>query len=169
MSNSKEAHEGPEQPIETTPERAAVPVMETEVIPETESAEPSERGDKAEMKPEPTPATVQMTAAPAVPAKEVARDPVLIEVENKLSEGLWDAYKSMDPGLRAKFKAEGERIAGVARDGIASGRLAAERLLQMIVDWLRMIPRVDRWFLVQDAKLKTDALIRMSKGRDGER
>jgi len=105
---------------------------------------------------------------PAIPAKEVSRDPLFMEAERKLEDGLWDAYKSMSPGLRAAFKAEGERIAAVAREGIRSGRLAAETLLQMIVAWLRMIPQVNRWFLVQDAKLKTDALIRMVTEHKGE-
>lgn len=91
-----------------------------------------------------------------------------MEIERKLEDGLWEAYKSMDPGLRARFKAEGERIAAVAREGIRSGKLAAQTLLEMIVNWLRMIPRVNGWFLVQDAKLKTDALIRMAKERSGQ-
>lgn len=147
---------GPETGLETGPE--------VEVTRETERADEAEEREEREEVGSAEPA-LQVAAAPTVPAKEAARDPLLMEVERKLEADLLDAYRSMSPGLRAKFKAEGERIASVAREGIASGKLAAENLLTMIINWLRMIPHVDRWFLVQDAKLKTDALIRMAEGR----
>lgn len=172
MAASNEGVNKPEQPIVPAPEAGPAAVPEIESSPEGERTPESSRegsestASKDEMVSEPA---VQVAVAKTtVPASELARDPLLIEVENKLSDGLWDAYKSMDPGLRARFKAEGERIAAVARDGIVSGRLATEKILDMIVKWLRMIPRVDRWFLVQDAKLKTDAIVRMSEQKDAQ-
>jgi hypothetical protein len=164
MPNNNEGLQGPEQPVESVPTPEAAPSPEAEKTPETESSVGQEKGDTAEMSQEPAP-QLQQQAAP-IPVKEQSRDPLLIEVEGKLSDGLWDAYKSMHPAQRSKFKAEGERVAAYARDGIKAGKLAAEKLLDMIVNWLRMIPRVDRWFLVQDAKIKTDALMRMAENKD---
>ncbi|MFH1046876.1 MAG: hypothetical protein V1738_01110 [Patescibacteria group bacterium] len=95
---------------------------------------------------------------------EVAnRDPLLIAVERELEDGLWDEYRELPIDLRSRFKAEGERIAQVVRDGIATGRLTARRVVEMITDWLKMIPHVNKWFLRQEAKIKADALLRVQR------
>lgn len=168
MKPGDEGLNKPERPTEPTPETGPETGPVVEIAREVErEAEGAEAGEGAK-EPKPAEPALQVAVAQDVPVKEISRDPLLIEVEGKLADGLWDAYKSMSPGVRAKFKAEGERIAHVAREGVASGKIAAESLLTMIIDWLKMIPHVDRWFLMQDAKLKTDALIRMSKEQDQE-
>ncbi|OIO52237.1 hypothetical protein COY93_04395 [Candidatus Uhrbacteria bacterium CG_4_10_14_0_8_um_filter_58_22] len=108
---------------------------------------------------------VQTVAPAVIPAADRSRDMLLIEVEEKLEDNLWDAYRAMTPDLRLKFKMEGERIAQVVREGIATGRVVAHNILTMIVEWLGMIPGVNRWFLIQEAKIKTDALIKLGRNR----
>jgi hypothetical protein len=91
-----------------------------------------------------------------------SRDPLFIEVERELEDGLWDVYRELSPTLRSRFRAEGERIARLVRNGIASGQLTAKKLIEMIINWLRMIPHVNKWFLRQEAKIKADALMQLN-------
>ncbi|HCC22115.1 hypothetical protein A2480_02985 [Candidatus Uhrbacteria bacterium RIFOXYC2_FULL_47_19] len=107
--------------------------------------------------------TTQPASPVAIPTADRNRDTLLIEVEQKLEDNLWDSYRAMPPDLRLKFKIEGERIAQVIREGIATGRLVAHSILTMIVEWLGMIPGVNRWFLIQEAKIKTDALVKLGR------
>ena len=153
--------EQPARPAESAAERAP----EVEKTPETalerseSSAPTNERNDQL-------PAVLSPTVgASGIAEAEVTRDPLLIDVERELEEGLWDVYRDLPPDARQQFKAEGERIAHVVRDGIAAGTLVARRLIELITAWLKMIPHVNKWFLRQEAKNKTDDLMRLSRER----
>ncbi|MBU0624924.1 hypothetical protein KKF05_01130 [Patescibacteria group bacterium] len=137
--------------------------LETEKTPETTAEQvheltSSETGE--------TPTSISISPAiQAIKTTTAARDPLLSLVERELEDGLWDVYRELSPSLRVRFKAEGERIARVVRDGMATGRLTAKRLIEMIIDWLKMIPHVNKWFLRQEAKIKADALMQIDTER----
>ncbi len=149
--------------VERSPVRPGAevePKPEIEKTPETVAEQPT-RVEKAKQTEKPG---APAPAATAVVSPGVAnRDSVLIQVERELEDGLWDVYREMPDGLRVKFKTEGERVAQVVREGFATGKITARNIITMITDWLKMIPGVNKWFLRQQAKIKTDALIRMHK------
>lgn len=114
---------------------------------------------------EATPAAALPPAAPAASARPVAapKDPTVAAVENVLEEGLGETYLAMRPALQRKFKERGERVAKEIAGMIASLKVNAGKILKLVAGWLKMIPGVNRFFLVQEAKLKTDRLVKIGE------
>jgi hypothetical protein len=142
----------PEKMAESSFEVEEIPEVKEERIEETVIVEAQEKSGKVVIPP-----SIQESVTAAA-----SRDPLFIEVERELEDGLWDVYRELSPTLRSRFRAEGERIARLVRNGIASGQLTAKKLIEMIINWLRMIPHVNKWFLRQEAKIKADALMQLN-------
>lgn len=86
---------------------------------------------------------------------------MLKSVESVLEEDLADTYAKMPPGLQKKFKKEGERVAGRIAEMVRKAKFKAAEALKLVAGWLKMIPGVQKFFLIQEAKIKTDKLMRL--------
>ncbi|OGY47462.1 MAG: hypothetical protein A3J65_03200 [Candidatus Buchananbacteria bacterium RIFCSPHIGHO2_02_FULL_45_11b] len=117
-----------------------------------------EEEKKPEAKPAPAPA-----AKPAAPA---VKSPNLKKIESILEEDLQDAYFSLDMDLQQKFKAEGEKTAAKIERLLNETKVKTSKVLKLILDWLKMIPGINRFFLNQEAKIKTDRLIKMKPDKE---
>lgn len=147
-----------------TPERkpqAEAPEAALETV-ETRQAEA--RPSTAETQ---LPETRGLPEAPAyqsiAPPAQRTKDPVLKRVEEILEQGLVETYLALPPDLKQKFKTKGEETAGKIQQMIASAKLQAGKVVRLIVSWLRLIPQVNRFFLEQDAKIKTDRIIALAE------
>ncbi len=87
------------------------------------------------------------------------RDEITIKVENILEEGLKDVFKELSPVERQKFKIQGEETAFKIRDLLKSTHLKVKNIFQLILEWLKMLPGINRFFLEQEAKIKADKII----------
>ncbi|MBN1585536.1 hypothetical protein JW899_04185 [Candidatus Uhrbacteria bacterium] len=105
------------------------------------------------------------SVTPSVPAKDAYQQ----RLERVLEDGLTDIYLSMPKPQRQAFRVEGERVASRLRQAIDSTRIRASEILETITAWLRMIPGINRWFLEQEAKIKTDRVIQLAEERRKER
>lgn len=119
-----------------------------------------------------TPASTQEKPSVPVPAVPVPspvshvaprKDSVTLGVEGILEEDLADTYSKMDPVLQAKFRKEGERVTSLIVTMLRSAKLKARETLALITGWLKMIPAVNRFFLIQEAKIKTDKIITLAE------
>ena len=150
----EELKKNPEPPKIEVPRQSEVA---PEVKQETTREEPIEIQRETAVPAETTPPSTP--AAPAPSAPPLQKDPETALIENILAEGLEDAYKSMPPDLQIKFKAKGEETAGKIRVLIESAKAKAKTILGLIRDWLKMIPGVNKFFLEQEAKIKTDKIL----------
>lgn len=94
--------------------------------------------------------------APAPP--QAPRDEVLVEVEKIMEKGLADVYKSLPDSAKPIFKKKGEETAAALAQMVRSLNIQFKRALQMVRDWLLTIPKVNKFFLEQEAKIKVDEL-----------
>ncbi len=131
---------------------------EVEQVPERE-AEQIERKilERIHETPEPEQPQRPSVAPPAAPA--IPKDPVQQEIEDILSEDLGPMFRALDPERQLKFKHEGERVAGVIRTMMHHVTVRAKTFIELIRKWLRLIPGVNKFFLEQEAKIKTDQLM----------
>ncbi len=120
---------------------------------------PERRAQSVEGLEGPSVAPVYQAAAPAA----VTKDPVLKRVEEILEEDLAEAYLQLPPDLRAKFKERGEDVAAAVRRMMTGAKVRAKDVLRLIVSWLRLIPHVNRFFLEQEAKIKTDRIVALAE------
>lgn len=156
--------------VESTPEGQSglPPKAETvESRPEMAQEAPRPAPEKvSEAVPVPTPPVPAPTpVAPVV----VAKDELTKEIEEVLSEDLGDIYKNLPPEKKEQFKAEGEKTAGLIRQMIEHGKFHGRKALNLIVRWLRLIPGVNKFFLEQESKIKTDKLYQLADDQKKKR
>ena len=97
----------------------------------------------------------QVNNAPVLPKD---KNPQLVEIESILSDGLDQAYMSLTAAKRQEFRAEGEILAHTIQSMLQQGKVNMKKIRNLIMKWLRVIPGVNRYFLEQEAKIKTDRL-----------
>ena len=85
------------------------------------------------------------------------------EIEDILEEDLKELYLAMPADKRAAFRHKGEETRSKVRALVASAKVNARKVFSLIRDWLKMIPGVNRFFLEQEAKIKTDKILVVSE------
>jgi len=108
-------------------------------------------------------APVAPVSTPVATSRQVTKDPVLLRVEEVMEEDMKETFYSMTPELRVKFKRQGEVTAEKIRKMLSSAKVKANKVLELIVAWLRIIPHVNRFFLEQEAKIKTDRIMALAE------
>lgn len=83
----------------------------------------------------------------------------LKEIEGILEEDLEEIYFSQSPPWQLTFKNKGEAVALKIENLLSKAVIKAKKILKLIKDWLKMIPKVNKFFLEQEAKIKTDKIM----------
>ncbi len=90
----------------------------------------------------------------------------LVKIEKILEEDLESFYFSMPPEKQAAFKEKGEETATKIEKMMEAGKSVARKILKLIRAWLKIIPGVNKFFLEQEAKIKTDKLMTMTEEKN---
>lgn len=162
----------PPAPVEPTPS-----VPEPVAVPEPPKPEPAST--------ETTPAAVEQLAKPeatppvssGVPVVQSLQSAVAAapksderkEIEELMSEGLSEVYQAMTPEQQAKFRAKGEEVATKIEVMMKTFSATAKKVVDLVREWLKLIPGVNKYFLEQESKLKTDHIIKMQRRKKKER
>ena len=87
------------------------------------------------------------------------QNPVAVKVEKILEENVGEAYAKLSPIAREEFKLKGEQTAKEIAEIISETHFKVKRIFQLIFSWLKMLPGINRFFLEQEAKIKTDQIL----------
>lgn len=138
--------------VEVAPQMPAeqIPQMPTEGQVEPEKIEPST-----------APLPTQVT--PPQPAKSQ----VLEKIEDILEEDLEQIYFQMPPNKQAEFNKVGEETATKISVIMQGAKIQVKKILELIIRWLKIIPGINKYFLEQEAKIKTDELMKL-KSEQGQ-
>ncbi|MFA5879787.1 MAG: hypothetical protein WC860_06390 [Candidatus Margulisiibacteriota bacterium] len=117
-----------------------------------------------EIKPAPE---VNPLVSPATPTSENIKNPVILsqpqqeiaDLEEILSSGLDEIYQELSPENKTVFKVKGEAAANKIQLLMQTAKIKFNDILEIIRNWLLVIPGVNRFFLEQEAKIKTDKII----------
>jgi len=101
----------------------------------------------------------QMATAPVLEAKSELRQ----KVENILEQDLQDVYFKMEPAVQKKFKFQGEVTAKKIEAVLAGTKIKANEIFKLLVEWLKVIPGVNKFFIRQAAKIKTNKILDLKK------
>lgn len=99
------------------------------------------------------------------PSNIPAKSEELYVIERVLEEGLEDMYWQLPPHVKVKFKRRGEETAKKIERLVREVRLNIAKVLRLIRKWLTVIPHVNRFFLEQEAKIKTDKIVALHQER----
>lgn len=91
------------------------------------------------------------------------RDEVTLKVEKIMEEGINEAYSRLSPVAQQEFKLKGEETALKIRELLKATHIKVKKILGLIFEWLKMLPGVNKFFLEQEAKIKTDKIIHLHK------
>lgn len=142
-------------------EKAKQPPEKKELAPDKQVEKIPAAKDKQEL----PKAEVDIPVPQALPKKvaPAAKSVPLKKIENILQEDLEEIFFNMDEAHRRMFKAQGERVAIQIEKIIATGKSITVKVLEIIKQWLRLIPGVNKFFIEQEAKIKTDKIIKINQ------
>jgi len=84
-------------------------------------------------------------------------------IESIMEEDLVDVYVNMTPEIQKKFKEEGEKTAFRIEKLLQKTKVKIKEIIKLIRGWLMIIPGVNKYFMEQEAKIKTDKILRIKK------
>ena len=138
------------------------PGMEGEIEFEEElgfEEEPEEEGRAGEK------ATMPGPPKPKMPKAAVRQKQRVKAIETVLAQGFKDLYVQLPSNLKNEFKKKGEEAARKIDEIVVSSKKAkTSKILSIIKNWLsilKKIPGINRFFLEQEAKIKTDRIMKM--------
>ncbi|MFA5106867.1 MAG: hypothetical protein WC497_00905 [Patescibacteria group bacterium] len=132
------------RPVEKKEQPVEVHIERPKELPKTETGE-----QPLSSAPPPAAATVP------VPAKsETYR-----QIEQILEDDLFQVYQAMDEPTKRRFRDEGEKTTSKIEVILQATKIQVKKILDLIKNWLKIIPRINKHFLTQEAKIKTDRII----------
>ena len=151
----------------TLPESAKVPEIIQPPVLESEKTEavteaPRETELQATEETQTVSPAPPATATPA-PYTPSAKPEQLIGVEKIMSDGLEKVFVEMSPEEQQKFKIKGEETAIKIWQTLQSAKIQVQKIIDLIRGWLKMVPGINRYFLEQETKIKTDKIIELAK------
>ena len=87
------------------------------------------------------------------------RDDVTVQIEKIMEQDLNDAFRELTPIQKQEFKIKGEQVAFEIRALLKNTHIKAKNIFKLILEWLRMLPGINKFFLEQEAKIKTDKIL----------
>jgi hypothetical protein len=151
-----------ETPINTELGLGEEKMEEKEAMEEMEVKKEKEETGEFEPKVQPTKIEeTQIVTQTVVPKAAVQTDPMAEKIESILEEDLTDLYLSLPIDKQKEFKAKGDEVLTKIGLLLKKTKINAKKIFQLIRDWLKIIPGVNRFFLEQEAKIKTDKILRL--------
>lgn len=81
------------------------------------------------------------------------------QIESILQADLLELYQSLDEPTRQRFKLVGEETATKIEVLLQSTKVQVKKIVELIKQWLKIIPHLNKHFIEQEAKIKTDRLL----------
>lgn len=144
-----------EKPAQSESGHEALPVREKESS--ASETEPPVQEDSESKAPIAPTKLQQSTTAPLIKSEH------LQHIEQILEEDLGEAYDAMDVQHQQMFKRAGEDSARQIEGMLGQAKVKVQKIFELIKIWLTMIPGVNKWFIVQESKIKTDKLTHLNK------
>ncbi len=85
------------------------------------------------------------------------------KIESILEDGLGEIYLQMTAEEQAIFKQKGEETAIKILKLAVKPVIQVKKIFQLIREWLKTIPGVNKFFLEQTAKIKTDSVLKVTR------
>ena len=90
---------------------------------------------------------------------------ILQQVEEILSNNMDKAFLSMDVATQHKFKTKGEQTGRQITSLLQKGKATVQKITSLILEWLRIIPQVNKHYIEQEAKIKADVIMELHKNK----
>lgn len=92
-------------------------------------------------------------------------NPTTQAIENILAEDLRDIYTKLPKSKQIELKKNGEETANQIATLLNQIKYKVSEILGLIKNWLKIIPGISKFFLEQEAKIKTDKIIKYHQNK----
>ncbi|MBI5222393.1 MAG: hypothetical protein HY980_02760 [Candidatus Magasanikbacteria bacterium] len=103
------------------------------------------------------------TAVPQV------KDQLTVDIEKIMEEDLKDAFNELTVLQKQEFKIKGEETAFKIRNIMRQAKVKAKSIIRLLIQWLKMLPGVNRFFIEQEAKIKADRIMALRYKHNGDK
>ncbi len=153
-----------EKPLQTEKEPSVKKKNKEKPSLEVEPKSGKERKDLEKRVQKEKPSIRQVFKRTKKSVKEQTNENIAIqEIENILSQDMDSYYDSMSPDKKNEFKNKGEKTAVKIKGILAKAKIAVNKIINLIEGWLLVIPGVNKYFLEQEAKIKTQKILDLAK------
>lgn len=84
-------------------------------------------------------------------------------IDNILEDGLDKFFLEMSPQEQKHFKEEGEKTVFKINNLLDKAKVSVSKIISLIKNWLNLVPKTNRYFLEQEAKIKADKIFKINK------
>lgn len=91
------------------------------------------------------------------------QDPTVLKIEKILEGGLADQYAKLSPIAKQEFRIKGEETSIKIKELLQDTHIKVKKILLLIIEWLKILPGLNKFFLEQEAKIKTDSLVELHR------
>ncbi len=147
----------PQESFQESVEKKAAQTPET--APEQFSAPEVQQERPQEVQQEVPQVPVQEPVQPVAQTVAVNEDRLEKEVESILAEDLTEMFLALPESKQQAFRQKGEETTTKIRELLRSSKVNMKKIFHLIRDWLKMLPGVNKFYLEQEAKLKTDKIL----------
>jgi hypothetical protein len=84
-------------------------------------------------------------------------------IDDILEDGLDKFFLEMSPQEQKRFKEEGEKTVFKINKLLDKAKVSVSKIVSLIKSWLNLIPKTNRYFLEQEAKIKADKIFKINK------
>jgi len=112
-------------------------------------------------------AALSQTATPVATVKPItAKTQLHREIEGILEGDLGPVYQAMRPEKQVEFRLAGEAAAGKIVILLRQTKIKIGQIFKIIFNWLKIIPGANKFFLEQEAKIRSDRLLMLKRRYD---
>lgn len=147
--------------IEASPVSSEVNTPEQFVNRETEKDETTSGDSKKQVSEKNSDKKIHLHVKRTVKPIPKMQDEVVTKIEKILESGLADEYAKLSPIAKQEFKIKGEETSIKIRELLNETHVKVKKIFYLIIEWLRVLPGINKFFLEQEAKIKTDLIIEL--------
>lgn len=102
--------------------------------------------------------TLRISKRPRSTRVVQVRDDLTVKVEHIMQAGLEEAYRELPIVKQQEFKIKGEQTAQAVRQLLRATHVKVKKIFKLILEWLRLLPGINKFYLEQEAKIKADRI-----------
>lgn len=87
------------------------------------------------------------------------KDELTIRIEKVMEENMTDVFRELSKVQQQEFKMKGEETAYKIRQALKKTHVKVKEIFRLLIEWLRMLPGINKFFLEQEAKIKADKIL----------
>ena len=93
------------------------------------------------------------------------RDGLTLKIEKIMEEDLEDVFGELTAIQKQEFKIKGEKTAFEIRNLLNSTKIKVKKIFEFLLEWLKILPGINKFFLEQEAKIKADKIIALQQNK----